>query len=252
MHDPVLVGVALDDRDSGPIALGIALAGLAGGQIALVHAYPYDRTRIPLPEYEATLREEASAGLEQLAAALPEQIEVTLHSYASHSPAQALHAAADILHPLAIVVGSTHRGAIGHVLPGGVGERLLHGAPCPVAIAPRGYAADPAELARIGVAFDDAPEAHGALAAAVELAQATGAELYTYTVSEPIETSPAALGYAAGWSLPPDYGATRRERAEQQVAAARARVPAEVLAEAKMIEGHPAAALAEASSELDM
>ena len=252
MPDPVLVGVALDERDSGPIALGIALAGLAGGRLALVHAYPYDRARIPVPEYEATLREEASAGLERLAAALPEQIEVTLHSYASHSPAQALHAAAEILHPVAIVVGSTHRGAIGHVLPGGVGERLLHGAPYPVAIAPHGYPAEPAELTRIGVAFDDSPEAHTALGAALELARATGAELYTYTVSEPIQTSPDALGYAAGWSLPPDYGATRRARAERQVAAARERAPADVPGENRLIEGDAADVLAEASSELDM
>ena len=36
MSDPVLVGVALDDRDSGPIALGIGLARLAGAPLALV------------------------------------------------------------------------------------------------------------------------------------------------------------------------------------------------------------------------
>ena len=65
MHDPVLVGVALDDRDSGPIALAIALAGLAGGRLALVHAYPYDRTGIPVPEYGrpcARRRAPASSG----------------------------------------------------------------------------------------------------------------------------------------------------------------------------------------------
>ena len=175
MSDPVLVAVALDDRDSGPIALGIAMSDLAGGRLALVHAYPYDHGMIPAPEYEATLREEATAGLERLAATLPEQLDVTLHTYASVSPAQALHAAAETLDPLAIVVGSTHRGPVGQVLPGGVGERLLHGAPCPVAIAPHGYAGEPAELTEIGVAFDDSPEARCALDAAIALARATGA-----------------------------------------------------------------------------
>ena len=52
-----------------------------------------------------------------------------------------------------MVLGSTHRRRAGRLLPGGVVERLLTGAACPIAIAPRGYAEDsPARLTRIGVA----------------------------------------------------------------------------------------------------
>jgi nucleotide-binding universal stress UspA family protein len=250
MSDPVLVGVALDDRDSGPIALGVALAGLAGGRLALVHSYAYDQGGIAAAEYEAELREAANGGLERLGAALPEQIEVTLHSYASVSPAQALHAAAEALRPLAIVVGSTHRGRVGHVLPGGVGERLLHGAPCPVAIAPHGYAGGPAELTEIGVAFDDGPAARDALHAAIELARATGARVSTYTATEPIETAPAAM--VPGWSTPPGYSVSRRERAEQILQSARERVPADMLGGTNLLTGHAADALAQASLELDL
>jgi nucleotide-binding universal stress UspA family protein len=162
MSGPALVGVALDDRDRGTIALGSALAGLAGAPLALLHAFPYDPGRIPAPEYEKTLRDEAEAGLERLAAALPTQPEVTVHAYASGSPAHALHVAAERLGALAVVVGSTHRGPVGHVLPGSVGERLLHGSPCPVAIAPRGYSPDPLEVTEIGVAFDGSPGAREA------------------------------------------------------------------------------------------
>ena len=39
-----------------------------------------------------------------------------------------------------VVVGSTHRGPMGRVIPGALGERLVQSAPCPVAIAPRGFA----------------------------------------------------------------------------------------------------------------
>jgi nucleotide-binding universal stress UspA family protein len=250
MSDPVLVAVALDDRDSAPIALGIALSDLAGGRLALVHAYPYDHGMIPAPEYEATMREEATAGLERLAAALPEQIEVTLHSYASVSPAQALHVAAETLRPLAIVVGSTHRGPVGQVLPGGVGERLLHGAPCPVAIAPHGYAGEPATLSEIGVAFDDSPEAHCALDAAIALARATGAKVSTYTATEPIETAPAAL--VPGWTTPPGYSVLRRQRAEQILDSARELVPADLLGGTRLVTGHAGAALARASVDVDL
>jgi nucleotide-binding universal stress UspA family protein len=250
MSDPVLVGVALDDRDSGPIALGMALANLAGGRIALVHAYPYDPGMMPVPEYEATLRDEAEAGLERLAATLPEQVDVTRHAYASGSPAHALHAAAETLGALAIVVGSTHRGRVGHVLPGGVGERLLHGAPCPVAIAPHGYAAKPGELREVGVAFDDSAEARDALGAAIELARATGAKVSTYTVTEPIETAPGAM--APGPAMPPGYSVARRERAERILESARGLVPADILGATKLITGHAAEALAEASVDLGL
>ena len=81
-----------------------------------------------------------------------------------------------------IVVGSSHRGPAGRVLPGGVGERLLHGAPCPVAIAPRGYTSPPGGLRRIGVATSDGREATASFALADEIARAAEAAVTTYTV----------------------------------------------------------------------
>jgi nucleotide-binding universal stress UspA family protein len=38
------------------------------------------------------------------------------------------------------VDGSTHRGPIGRVLAGSTARKLLHGAPCPVLVVPRGSA----------------------------------------------------------------------------------------------------------------
>jgi hypothetical protein len=71
---------------------------------------------------------------------------------------RALHEAADELGASMIVAGSSHRGPAGRVVPGGVGERLLHAAPCAVALAPRGYARPAGGLGRIGVAFVEAVE----------------------------------------------------------------------------------------------
>jgi nucleotide-binding universal stress UspA family protein len=81
-----------------------------------------------------------------------------------------------------VVVGSTHRGKIGRVLFGSVGERLLYGAPCPVAVAPRGYAGADHRLATIGVAYDGSEESKLALAEARGLAGALGAKLRLITV----------------------------------------------------------------------
>ena len=84
-----------------------------------------------------------------------------------------------------VVVGSSHRGALGRVLPGSVGERLLHGSPCPVAVAPRGY--EPPSLGEagtVGAAFDERPESLAALAEAARWTRALGARLRAITVVE--------------------------------------------------------------------
>ena len=82
-----------------------------------------------------------------------------------------------------IVVGSTRTGRMGRVLPGSTAERLLHGAPCPVAVAPVGYRdAVDHPLRRIGVAFDGSDEARAALRAGVVLAASSGAQLDVVTV----------------------------------------------------------------------
>jgi nucleotide-binding universal stress UspA family protein len=250
MYAPVLVGVALDDRDTGVVALGRALARLLEAPLALVHAYPYDPGWVPAPEYDETLRRNAEAGLAKLAAALPPGRPMSIHTYASASPARGLHLAAEQLGAQLLVVGSTHRGAIGQVLPGGVGERLLHGAPCPVAIAPRGYGDEPVPLDEIGIAFDDSAGARDALDVANELARAAGARVSTLTVSEPIESAPAAV--VPGWTVPPGYNVRRRKNAERIVEAARERVPDELLASPRLLIGHAGEALAEASHDVDL
>ena len=69
------------------------------------------------------------------------------------------------------MVGSSHRGKLGRVLPGSVGESLLRGAPCAVAVAPRGYAgAEHPAIGLIGVAYDGSEEAKLALGEAERLA----------------------------------------------------------------------------------
>ena len=86
-----------------------------------------------------------------------------------------------------IVVGSARRGARRRISAGSTAERLLHGAVCPVAVAPRGLRdRDPDErVRRIGVAFVDVPEAHEALKVAAALVERTGAALTLYTVVAP-------------------------------------------------------------------
>lgn len=98
------------------------------------------------------------------------------------APPAALVELAEIEHAEIIVLGSTHRGRIGRVVPGGVGERLLQGAPCAVAIAPRGYArAEHAGLGLVGIGYDGREESKRALAFAREIAGHLGAALRLIT-----------------------------------------------------------------------
>ncbi|HEX2128210.1 MAG TPA: universal stress protein [Solirubrobacterales bacterium] len=92
----------------------------------------------------------------------------------------------------AIALGSTHRGGFGRVLPGGTLEHLLGGAPCALAVAPRGYSGEPGpeaisteDLRVLEVGFDGSPGATAALELAATVAGGAGATLRVIAVGRP-------------------------------------------------------------------
>jgi nucleotide-binding universal stress UspA family protein len=91
------------------------------------------------------------------------------------SPAAGLHRVLAEEQPALVVAGSPARAAHGRVGLGSTTERLLDGAPCPVAIAPRGWTERP--LGAIVVAMLPSPEGRAALDLAAALADAAGATL---------------------------------------------------------------------------
>lgn len=113
-----------------------------------------------------------------------------------------------------IVVGSSHTGRLGRVLPGSTAERLLRGAPCPVVVVPagRGTTAERG-FETVACAWDGTPESDAALGAAEALARSTGATLRVIRVFEPqLYAFPPGLGYGYA-SLAERVG----ERAERRV-----------------------------------
>ena len=88
---------------------------------------------------------------------------------------RALHRAAGREDTGLVVLGPSQRGAAARALAMTTAARFLHGAPCPVAIAPAGYRDPERGIERIGVAFTDTPDGHEALRAAAALARWTGA-----------------------------------------------------------------------------
>jgi nucleotide-binding universal stress UspA family protein len=172
----IVVGV--DGREGGRDALRLAalLAGCTGSALVAVSAYPFHaRPALHGSPVEEAQREETQAMLEREVAA--QEATARTEVVADVSPARALHRVAESLSAGMIVVGSTHRGTVGRVLAGDVALATLHGAPCPVAVAPRGYTASPRAVRRIGVAFDGTEESRQALGAAAVLAGRCGAEI---------------------------------------------------------------------------
>ncbi|HEU5062223.1 MAG TPA: universal stress protein [Solirubrobacterales bacterium] len=86
-----------------------------------------------------------------------------------------------------VVVGSSHRGAIGRAMLGSVGEQVLGHAPCEVVVAPRGYATgEPRHFRRIAVAVDGSEESKVALTRAEDLARQAGATIEVLVADDPM------------------------------------------------------------------
>jgi nucleotide-binding universal stress UspA family protein len=167
---------------------------------------------------------------------------------AGHSAAAGLHRLCLEEQPDLAVVGSSHRGELGLVLAGSVGERLLSGSPCPIALAPRGFR-DEADVPRVvGVAYDGSDEARAALREAAALATALDATVRVVTVVPPLAV------FASGAFYPTQPGdakiqADRREEFRRMLESAAAELPAELRAAARLVDGPPAEAITEQARE---
>jgi nucleotide-binding universal stress UspA family protein len=142
-----------------------------------------------------------------------------------------------------IVVGSTHRGRIGRVCPGSVGERVLNEAPCAVAVAPRGLADRGLRFGTVAIGFDGSKEAQAALHVAIDLAKRTGASL---RVLAAVDTG---LAFGIDGGRPNAQERTRvKRRLEHAVEHARESVEAE----GQMLHGAPSQVIPEAAEDADV
>jgi nucleotide-binding universal stress UspA family protein len=136
----ILIGVDGSERSEDALAFGRSLALAADAPVILAMAHRLEPLRPGAEEHEAFLRQDAERTLARLAVELEDVSDVALRPLvANTSPAHALQATAEAEQAGIIVVGSSHTGRLGRVLPGSTAERLLHGAPCPVAVVPLGY-----------------------------------------------------------------------------------------------------------------
>jgi nucleotide-binding universal stress UspA family protein len=239
MYRTIIVGFDDSDQARDALALGRLLSTVTGARV--IAASVYDGGSGMREAYKREWRDEMHRGAEASLAEVGEWAESM--AVDSSSAARGLHDLAEYEQADLIVVGSCHRGRIGRVLAGSVGERLLQGAPCGVAIAPKGFAdREVATVGVVGVGYDGSPESKAALAGAVELARAAEASVRIVSLVNPperplAEERPVPAGE---WS----YLATIRRDLQTAVDEALAEFPPDVEVSAEVITG-PTEALGE-------
>jgi nucleotide-binding universal stress UspA family protein len=243
--------VGIDDSAGARDALAFAtqVAERTGASVRAATAFNYSDTpsRASNEAFREYLRSDAQSLLDA-AAASSEGVVTATDAIADPSPARALHALADKRDAALVVVGSTGRGAVGRVVPGSTGERLLHGSPCPVAIVPRGYA-DAGPIRSIGVGHDGSDESDAALAAACDLARQYDATLRVIRVFDATRVGTPALMTMPGWeSMRDDHEARQRESLDHTVAT----LPADLSVESAFIQGTAGTDLSSESEHVDV
>lgn len=235
---------------SEPAVDGLALAELltevTGAELIVAAVVPHEFPYAPgTPEREEVLRSQAEG---MLVDAVAESDRVHSRVVAERSAAQGLHDLAEDEEADAVVVGSSHRGPIGRVLAGSVAQRLLHGAPCPVAVAPAGYRDRPDKGLRVvACAFDGSDEAHLAVQHAEYLARCTGGFLRLLAVHEPelifgVDQVPGGYDRV-------ELGRLERKRLTRELEEAAASIAPGIDVQQHLLEGYAVDALAGAAGD---
>ena len=242
MYGRIILGYDGSAQSTDALELARLIAAQGDRTVVVTHVVPrpppYDATT---REYVMLVRHHDHSVLDPALHALA-RLRVDARPIESPSPARGLHEVAEEEGASLIVIGSTHRGPVGRVVLGSVGELLLAGTPAAVAVAPKGFASRaPGSISSVTVGFNRAPEGNAALRTAAALAGDLRAKLRAVTVEETFLRArhTRAAHDHDGPSL------------EQELDRALADVQA-ADAERVTLSGDPAKCLAEACSDADL
>jgi nucleotide-binding universal stress UspA family protein len=221
-----------DGRSQGrdAVVLGAALAAALNEPLLVASVHPATDLYISLPLQE--LRDQAQRTAEE-GLADARDVQAIARAVPGRSTAHGLHDLAEREEASVLVVGSSHRGALGRVLAGNVAAQLLSGASCPVAVAPRGQSEREVALRMIGVAFDDSPESWNAVQRAAALAESAGARLRVIEALPPL--APPPIGPQETERMMEE----RRAHCELELGRAVESVSERLHAEGRLIDGDP-------------
>jgi nucleotide-binding universal stress UspA family protein len=241
MYRRILVGY--DGREAGRDALALASSLRApDGVVVAACVYP---GHVGGDSVETLLADAASQTVAEAHAQADGGDWLQLRAVPGHSPAHGLHVFSEEVEADLVVVGSSNRAEPGRVRAGSTGERLLNGSPCPVAIAPEGFAARGGSPRVIGVAYDGSEGSELALVEAAALAAEFEASLKLITVVPPLQLHWSAEAFAGTMASGDTIREERRNGFRHMLEEAAERLPAEARVATVLLDGRPATVIAD-------
>lgn len=245
MFKRIIVGFAGDQGGRDAVTLAARFAAALHSDLTVVYPFHPLLASIPVGEAERHTRK----AVERITAAVEDAPPAAYCRTSGSWPIHALHELASEQTADLIVFGAAREG-LGEHLHISTMERMVHGAPCAVAVAPAGYQdTTAATLHEIGVGFSASGEGRRALHLAHELAGMTGGRLEVIACSA---LSPALASYAfSSASLPAlenELYAETKVNLERVVSELDGNVPVEL----QVIRGEPSSVLVGRSDKLDL
>ena len=248
MTKNIVIAVDAKERTLDALALGLLLTTATQAPAVLMTVFGYFPLEDPDGAAMVSLREDARTTLLELGSSVGldgAEAHVVAGNFAGRELQRVTEASTTGL----LVVGSTMRGPAGRLLLGGIGERMLSGAACSVAIAPRGYGdRPPARLDCIGVGFDGSEEAQRALDAAITIAHATTARLRVITAFPRMAFGGVAAAGMAGRSVNDALRSELRALHDTALAEAGTSVPVE----GRFLDGSAEEVTVQESGDVDL
>jgi nucleotide-binding universal stress UspA family protein len=236
----ILVGFDGSEPSCDALELALRFADPEGGEVLLGNVDEHRAFRV------AAHRSASEDVLAAALAELPAGLTGRAVSRSAGSAARGLCEIAEEEHADLLVLGS-HRGPDEHVTPGSTALRLLQGAPCALAIAPRGKR-ERGRFHHVGVAYDGSAEARDALVLAYALAERDGAAVSVYRALP-------HLGLAHSGALAQDVDAAVRDArldALSQLDDAADAAPAGVNPKTVLVHGEPGGIAAECEGIVEL
>ena len=177
----VLLGLPRGERATAALGLAALLARSSRTDLVVCAVAP-----APWPpglakidaEYQEYLNQVTQEALDSAKLAVPEDVAASFVAVRARSAPLGLLEVAEKHSASLLVLGSSSTGGIGRVSLGSVADHVLHSAPIPVAMAPRGYRCRAGStVRRVTAAYGATHGGAGFAAAAAELAGQLGATL---------------------------------------------------------------------------
>lgn len=225
----LLVGYLATPGGADALSLAVRLARTLGAELDICMILPPDRVLpalMPTGGYEDVLADQANQWLTEAAATVPEGIATATHAVFDESSAAGLIAKAEELGAETIVVGGTGGGLAGSYSLGSVVNELLHSAPVPVAVAPRGIRDSAIETVR---------------EVTCAIGYRAGADLLLETAIRASKAAGTPLRLVSLVALDPAHGDFRadnaRRHARNMLDLARSSLPEDIPVTATVVEG---------------